>query len=207
MRLQTRRAVAAAARRIALVSASVCIGALAAGQELATQSPEAAVRSLHRGLVAAADGASLEERYRALEPVIAATHDLPYIAEFALRRQWPALTAAERQRFVQAFTRLSVTTYASRFAGVAETTFEVTGAMPPDGERATVTALIHRAEGGDVPLEYSLRRRDGGWQIINIVADGVSDLALKRAEYQRVLGAGSLDDLVAHIDEQTARLR
>ena len=37
--------------------------------------------------------------------------------------------------------------------------------------------------------------------------DGVSDLALKRAEYQRVLSTGSIEDLIRHLDEQTARLQ
>src|SRR5262245_42725849 len=39
------------------------------------------------------------ERYRALEPTIVKTHNLPYIAEFALRRQWAMLTDDERRRF------------------------------------------------------------------------------------------------------------
>jgi phospholipid transport system substrate-binding protein len=51
-----------------------------------------------------------------------------------------------------------------------------------------------------------LQQRDGRWRIINIIADGVSDLALKRAEYQRVLAAGSIEDLIAELERQAARL-
>jgi len=58
----------------------------------------------------------------------------------------------------------------------------------------------------DIPLEYLLQQKDGAWRIINIVADGVSDLALKRAEYQRVLATGTIDDLIRYVDEQTSRL-
>jgi type VI secretion system protein ImpA len=58
--------------------------------------------------------------------LIEATHDLPYIAEFALRRQWPMLSAADRERFVAAFERLSVMTYASRFKDVKPATFKST---------------------------------------------------------------------------------
>jgi hypothetical protein len=39
------------------------------------------------------------------------------------------------------------------------------------------------------------------------VADGVSDLALKRAEYQRVFSSGGLEGLLAELDEQTKRLQ
>ena len=55
-------------------------------------------------------GASIEERYAEFEPLIVATHDLPYIAEFALRRQWPSLREDEQRRFNAAFLRLSVMT-------------------------------------------------------------------------------------------------
>jgi len=35
---------------------------------------------------------------------------------------------------------------------------------------------------------------------------GERRLALKRAEYQRILGTGSLDDLIKELEAQTARL-
>jgi phospholipid transport system substrate-binding protein len=181
----------------------------AAGAELDTSTPPATIETLHAGLIAVAAkhaGAALDERYRELVPLIAATHDLPYIAEFALRRQWPALSPADRERFIAAFTRLSVTTYASRFKNVTARTFAIAGSSPPAGVRAQVTAAITRAEGADVSLEYSLHESGGGWKIINIIADGVSDLALKRAEYQRILANGTIDDLIAELDSQTARL-
>ena len=42
--------------------------------------------------------------------------------------------------------------------------------------------------------------------IINIVADGVSDLALKRAEYQRVFTGGGIEGFIKDLDEQTTQL-
>ena len=206
---RSQRAAPAAARLVAAVA--VAWASAAVGDTVRTDTPEATVQSLHAGLVAVAEeqgGAALDERYRALEPLVEATHDLPYIAEFAIRRQWRDLDDDERARFVAAFTRLSVTTYASRFAGVGEASFRLEGSEALPQERAEVRTAIARADGTEVPLEYTLQQReDGGWKIINIVADGVSDLALKRAEYQRVLASGSIEDLIRHIDAQTAQLR
>jgi phospholipid transport system substrate-binding protein len=70
-----------------------------------------------------------------------------------------------------------------------------------------VSTAIARTGAADVPLDYVLQHGTAGWRIINIVADGVSDLALKRAEYQRVLAGGTLDTLIAELEAQTARLR
>jgi phospholipid transport system substrate-binding protein len=138
--------------------------------------------------------------------VVQRAHDLQYIARVTIRRQWDALTADERQRFLAAFERLSVMTYASRFASVSADTFALFESEDAGSGRVLVHAAIVRSSGGDIPLDYLLQNSDRGWRIINILADQVSDLALKRAEYQRILSAGSIDDLIAEIEAQTERL-
>jgi phospholipid transport system substrate-binding protein len=174
--------------------------------EVATDSPAATIASLQQALVAAGEGA-VEARYRALEPVIIATHNLPYIAEFALRRQWSSLPDGDRQRFIQAFERLSVMTYAARFRNVASDAFRPIEAGAADANgRAQVTTGIRRDGQSDVSFEYLLQQDGEAWKIINIVADGVSDLALKRAEYQRLFASGGIDGLVAELEQQTERL-
>ena len=181
----------------------------AAAAEIATDSPVATITTLQQGLIeAAASGGTIEERYRVLEPLITATHDLPYIAEFALRRQWSGLTESDRQRFVSAFERLSVMTYAARFQTVGRETFHPIeeGKSSDSSGRAQVTTAVARADMPDVSLEYLLHESPEGWRIINIVADGVSDLALKRAEYQRLFASGGIDALVAELEAQTERL-
>ena len=201
-------------RRRSLLSICATAGLLVVldgrAAELATDTPTATIETLQQGLIGAASErptATLEERYRLLEPVILATHDLAYIAEFALRRQWTSLAEADRQRFIAAFQRLSVMTYAARFRAVGKDTFRAITAEPADSSgRARVSTAVARAGQSDVTLEYLLQQSDRGWQIINIVADGVSDLALKRAEYQRVFASGGIAGLVAELEAQTQRL-
>jgi phospholipid transport system substrate-binding protein len=177
---------------------------------LALDSPVATITSLQQGLIAAATeprNGAIEQRYGALEPVVVATHHLPYIAEFALRRQWSSLAEADRQRFVAAFERLSVMTYAARFKTVGADTFRPIVAEPADSSgRVRVSTAVARAGQPDVSLEYVLQQDETGFRIINIVADGVSDLALKRAEYQRLFASGGIDGLVAELEQQTQRL-
>jgi phospholipid transport system substrate-binding protein len=202
-----------ALRRSALVVCwlAAALAARAGEIEIATDTPAATIVTLQQGLIAVAERtpqATLDERYQALEPLIVATHDLPYIAEFSLRRQWGSLSELDRQRFVAAFQRLSVMTYAARFTNVGPETFRaVTPGSLAEAGRAQVSTAIARTGASDVSLDYLLQQGAAGWRIINIVADGVSDLALKRAEYQRVLTSGSLDTLIAELEAQTARLR
>jgi phospholipid transport system substrate-binding protein len=174
-----------------------------------TATPVEVVTALQEGIVAQAAESSeqsLEERYEALRPVVERTHDLPYIAELSIRRYWDGLSAEQQERFVVAFERLSVMTYVTRFAGVTPETFAVQGSEEEGNGRVQVHAAIVRDEQDDISLDYLLQERDGKWRIINILADQVSDLALKRAEYHRVLSDGTMDDLIAELEAQTTRL-
>ena len=72
--------------------------------------------------------------------------------------------------------------------------------------RMQVSTAVVRADQPDVALEYLLQNNSDSWRIINIVADGVSDLALKRAEYQRVFASGGIEGLIAELEQQTERL-
>src|SRR5687768_3854329 len=203
-------------RRTLLLCAAAAASGMAtwragADEVVALDSPAATIASLQQTLVGANRAnphATVDERYRALEPAIVKTHNLPYIAEFALRRQWATLTDEERQRFIGVFQRLSVMTYAARFGDVAADAFRPLEASAPDANgRVQVTTAIKRGSQPDVTFQYLLQRDGEDWRIINIVADGVSDLALKRAEYQRVFASGGIEGLIAELEEQTQRLQ
>lgn len=194
-------------------TASTEDSALPAAPQIALDTPEATIDTLHEGLVMLATEhrvSNLAQRYEALRPLIVATHDLDFIAEFAIRRQWSDLSADQQQQFLAVFERLSVMTYASRFASVDADTFAplLRPGGPGDGTptRVQIASAIQRAEDDDIPMEYVLHDQAGEWRIINIVADGVSELALKRAEYQRVLGDTGIEGLIRHLQAQTDRL-
>ncbi|MDX1562217.1 MAG: ABC transporter substrate-binding protein [Gammaproteobacteria bacterium] len=167
----------------------------------------AVIERLHGALIAAAADQSndVSARFAALEPVILETHDLPYIARLTVRRYWRDWDESQQAAVTAAFGRLSVMTYASRFAEVGAEAFEITGARQ-DGNRVEVNALIKRDEADDVTLDYVLRSDGAAWRIVNVLADGVSDLALKTAEYGQLLEDGSVEDLLAELDAQTRAL-
>ena len=98
-------------------------------------------------------------------------------------------------------------TYAARFGNVTEQTFVRLESEEANAERITIYTLIKRKEGEDVTLDYLLQLNESGWQIINIVADGVSDLALKRSEYRSVLADGSIEELIDYVENQIDELR
>jgi phospholipid transport system substrate-binding protein len=169
------------------------------------------IERLHRALVEVARperGLDFDGRFAELKPVVEQTHDLAFIAELTIRRQWATQSAGERSAFVSAFKDLSIATYVTRFAAVHAATFVTRSAEMLDDGRVRVSAEIPRPDQAPVTLEYLLQQDSDTWRIVNILADGVSDLALKRAEYQRLLRAGEdIGGLTTALQREAAELK
>lgn len=167
------------------------------------------VDSLHNSLYAAAvSSGSFDERYKQIAPIVSESYDFTFISRFILRRSWSKLDASQRERFISVFERLSVATYVNRFAELKDQSIVITDAQPAagKGDRVQVDTQI-QVDDEEVMLSYTLKEGEGSWKIVNVVADGVSDLALRRAEYSRKLKEKGFDGLLDHIDGQIAKLR
>jgi phospholipid transport system substrate-binding protein len=143
-----------------------------------------------------------------IAPVIHESLDLPFITRFAIGRYWKDLSAAERDAVVDVFSRWTVAHYAARFNGYSGEQFEVVSAEPSRRGRELVRTVLevgsNTAE--DVTLDYLLHEKVGKWRIINVIANGVSDLSLKRADYGAVIKAQGLDGLMTKLEGQITHL-
>lgn len=185
-------------------------GALLAAQVLATETgPAATVDRLHAALIEVmknADALGFEGRRERLSPVIRQSFDFPFICAIVLGRAWDGLSEDDRQRMIDTFTRLSIATYASRFDGYSGESFEQVEQKPMNRGRVLVRTRLVRPDDDAVPLDYVLQESDGEWRIVNVVADGVSDLSLKRADYGSVMKQEGFDALISRLESQIANL-
>ncbi|MDT8399722.1 MAG: ABC transporter substrate-binding protein [Pseudomonadales bacterium] len=179
-------------------------GPLQAAADEAIAEARAVVQDLHTALEDMAQAAepAIDLRYQELAPVIAASHDLPFIARFVLRRSWNSLAQDQQEAFLGLLERLTVMTYANRFTGLKPGAFQITGASG-SAERVQVDAVLE-TETRRVDFVYTLTFSRDRWRIINVLADGVSDLALRRFEYSRIISEQGFDALLEHLREQTA---
>ncbi len=152
-----------------------------------------------------ADRLGYQGRYEQLAPAIKQSHDLVEIARIALGRHWRKLTKEQKKRFIKTFSQLSIATYANKFDSYSSEEFRFVSAHDTDKGDRFVRTLLVDAAGEEIQLDYLLRQHDGRWAIINIIADGVSDLALKRSEYSRVLRRDGYDALIRRLEEKITR--
>lgn len=141
-------------------------------------------------------------RYEKLSGPVTNSHDLPKIARIVVGKEWEKLTADQQKKLVDVFSRLSIASYAHNFKEFGGESFTIDSEEETARGGVVVYAHLSIPNDKDVKFEYHLKDNDKNWRIINIVANGVSDLALKRSEYTSILQRDGFDALIAKINEK-----
>ena len=141
-------------------------------------------------------------RYDKLYEPIANSHDLTKIARIVVGKEWEKLSEVQQQQLTDIFVRLSVASYAHNFKDYSGESFVFDS--EEETARGGVVVHSHLVIPNDKPVkfDYMLKEKGNSWRIINIIANGVSDLALKRSEYTSILQREGFDALLAKINEK-----
>jgi phospholipid transport system substrate-binding protein len=146
-------------------------------------------------------------RYDLLAPVIDATFDLPAMTRIAVGPKWTSIPPAEQKDLVDAFRRMTIANYASRFDGYSGERFEVDPKVEPRASGRVVRTKIVPASGDPVTLDYLMRASGAAWKIVDVYLTGtISELATRRAEFASILDAGGAPALVTALRGQADRL-
>ncbi len=141
-------------------------------------------------------------RYDKLKDPVTNSHDLAKIARIVVGKEWEKLTEPQQQQLVDVFSRLSIASYAHNFKDYDGESFNFD--TEEETTRGGVVIHSHLNIPNDKPVkfDYMLKEKGDSWRIINIIANGVSDLALKRSEYTTILQREGFDALIAKINEK-----
>lgn len=169
---------------------------------------KAVVEKLHEALLGAMTGGAqlgFKGREELLAPVIDSSFDFDSICRIVTGRYWKAASDEQKARFTGVFKKLSVATYASNFSSFSGEKFQ-TESSEPDQAALIIRTTLRTSDGEPVPLNYLLRQANGQWRIMNVVAQGVSDLSLKRADYTAVIKTEGFDSLINRLEKKIAEM-
>lgn len=168
------------------------------------------VEQLHTVLLEvmqAADSMKFPERYSTLEPVIMESFDTPVIAKVILSRYWKDLSDKNKEDFIRLFNQQTIATYASRFDSFNDDVFRTISVKQLKKGRILVRTEIRSNSDDPVKLDYLMHANNNQWLIISVIADGVNDLSLKRAEYSTVIEKNGYEYLVKNIEKKIAEMK
>jgi phospholipid transport system substrate-binding protein len=162
----------------------------------------------NRILLAPDGDTALEERVDAIRTLVHHVFDAREAAALALGRDWHARTPAERDEFVRLYADLVERAYLAWIGSRARVhgngvrvTFDSEAVQ---GERASVVTTLQTRDGGEVPIEYHMGRRDGRWLVRDVAVDGLSLADSYRAQFHRVMQGGGYAELVERLHEKAS---
>jgi phospholipid transport system substrate-binding protein len=191
---------------LAIFTAWATTGISAQGANSAT----AHIDGLHRALIEAMKQGKqlgMKGRFDKLAPILFQTYDVPFMARVAVGAGWDSMPASQQALVIEAFSRMMVATYASRFDEFSGERFEIlqTFEQPPGAK--LVKTRVTQSNGKTVSLSYLVRLVGPEWKVVDVFLDGtISELASRRAEFTSILKSGGPGALIASLRQQGDKL-
>lgn len=196
-------------RRRLVLTAAACGVLPRAAFAQAADDPGAFVSSFaQKGIVevlaAQIPNAEKQTRFRAL---FTSNFDIPAIGRFVLGRYTRTLQPPDMARFTSLFEDVVIYTWSRRFSEYRGQSLKV-GRSTPDGEAgALVNSTIVGNTGENFVVDWRLRKRDGGFKVVDIIVAGVSMAITYRQEYTTLIAQGGVPALIAQLEKQVADLK
>ena len=144
---------------------------------------------------------SMIDRYRKLEPVVEQAFALPLMTRLSVGPAWDKFLPKQQEALIAAFRRYTVASYAHNFRSFNGQNFQVDGSMVRRGSEEVVRVKLIRSDQSPANLLYLTEMVNGTWKIVDVYYNGISQLALHRADFASAIGSGGAPVLIEHLSK------
>jgi phospholipid transport system substrate-binding protein len=129
------------------------------------------------------------------------------MTRIAVGPQWNAIPPEQQAALIDAFSRMTIATYASRFDGYSGERFEVDPAVETRKTGKIVHTRLIQSNGQPITLNYLMRDSGSGAKVVDVYLTGtISELATRRLEFAAILATGGPKALIESLQQQTDKL-
>ncbi|WP_049974232.1 ABC transporter substrate-binding protein [Azospirillum sp. B4] len=204
------KAVAAAFLSLTLAGISLPAAAQQAEAQQAADPAVAKVKTFYDTLLSCMKQAKqlgVKGRAEKLDPVIKATFDLATMTRLAVGPAWEKFSPDQQKGAVDAFTKVTVATYANQFDGFNGEVFDVDPTPKARGADKVVETKLTPNGQPPVPLNYLMRGQGDQARIVDVYLNGtISQLATRRSEFSAAVQQGGADALIQGLQQQADKL-
>ena len=196
--------------RHSLIAAGLLFGCLSAGLAAADgdpPSPREVVESQTKNALAVLRDAKLTsaQKLQKIKEIAERHTDFQTLSRLTLGKYWRDLSADQRAAFVDAFDKHLFNAYGSFLDGYTDEDVKVTGdRQEPNGDWTVEMRVIGTIAGARrefAKVDCRLRR-DSEWKVIDVIVEGVSLVAIFRAQFQEIMASGGFDRLLQLLREK-----
>jgi phospholipid transport system substrate-binding protein len=191
-------------RRVFLVGLSALLMMLASVGVAAVQDPQQMVRETGDRLLAELSQRKSELEanpsliYPLVDDYVLPHFDFRKMSQSALGRFWRQASDTQRERVTAEFRELLVRTYATALLSYSDEQIQYPPMQFREGASdVMVPTRVASAGAPPIPINYRLSLQDAGWQVYDVVIDGVSLVANYRSQFAAVVRRQGIDGLIS----------
>ncbi|MGH8668647.1 MAG: MlaC/ttg2D family ABC transporter substrate-binding protein [Burkholderiales bacterium] len=129
--------------------------------------------------------------------------DFEEATRLAVGRAWRDANPEQRKKLVNEFRSMLVRTYSNALQAYEGQEMKVLPSRNKPGDsEATVRNQFVRAGGKPVPIDYQMRKTEGGWKIYDITVEGISLVLTYRSEFDQVVKQEGIDGLIKRLSQK-----
>jgi len=145
-------------------------------------------------------------RYKLLDPVLRDVLAIRYMGEKCLGEYWKGLNPEQKQQYMDLYTDWTISAYAGNFDGYAGEIFETYEGKPLSANMAYVPSKLVKPKEEGNEFDYTLRRFQDKWRVVDIKVEGISQLTLTRDQFVTVMKNQGFDALLGILKDKVATL-
>lgn len=175
----------------------------------AIDDPQQLVRATGDSVLAevTARRAELEADPRLIYPLVESKvlphFDFRKMSQSALGRFWRRASEAQREGVTREFREMLVRTYATALLGYSGQQIEYLPVkFGSDASKVTVQTRLASDGAPPIPINYRLRKNPKGWQVYDVVIDGVSLITNYRSQFTAVVRRNGIDGLITALAQK-----
>ena len=138
-----------------------------------------------------------EQRREKMRQVVFQRFSFAAMAQQVLGPHWHRRTPAEKQEFITLFSELLERSYINKIESYTgeQKVLYTKETIDKDGYASVRTEIIIKRD-ANVEVEYRLLRREGNWQVYDVVIEGVSLVNNYRTQFNNIVSQESFDALM-----------
>lgn len=143
---------------------------------------------------------SADQKQAKVLQVIESNYDMTILIRRAIGRNWGQMSPLEQGRTVDLIKQLVMKTYVDGFNGANRPEVRFAKTVQLSDKRIEVASVVH-LEGQTLHVVYRLGRTRSGWQMYDIVAEGISIVANYRQQFDDHFRRGTAAELIQKLEE------
>lgn len=135
--------------------------------------------------------------------IIRQTFDFVEVSMRALAQDWKNFTPQQRKEFTEVFTDLLKNTYIDKIQSEFQNeTIQFLGDEKVSDDKAVVKTKVIRNGKIEIPMDYSMRLKDGQWKVYDVIIEGVSLVKNYRTQFKEILAKDTPAQLITRLKDK-----